>query len=190
MGRYYGEEDYPSITTVLGVLARYKGIPPEVLRRAAKLGKAVHQYSAAVDRGIVWFPDGGVPRAVKPYLDQWKMFVEAHVEKFLWIERPLISRTFQYGGTPDRLAVLRGQIFPCVIEIKRTQGIDRLVNLQVAAERQLANENYRKKVGRKGFVVQLLKDRYVIHEVKDLECAFQGFAYALWLFNYLNGRRD
>ena len=188
MGRYYGPGEYPSVTAVLGVLARYQGIDPDVLARKAEIiGKPVHKYTALIDQGISWFP-GGIPKTIEPYIEQHKRCVDERVERIIWIERPMVSDIFKYGGTLDRLWVLKGKRFPSVADLKLTAGIDNIVRMQLAALRQLAIENYKRKIDRDTYALQLFKDRYILHPIEDYEQGIQGFFYALWLFRYLNER--
>ena len=193
MGRYYGKEEYPSITTVISVLARFKGIDPEILARKAKLGSAVHKYTAAIDKGISWFPKG-IPSKAQPYIDQWNQFKEDRVERIIWIEQPLISETFKFGGTLDRLLTLKGERFPRIAQIKTSTVIDRFTAMQVAAETLLAYENYKNKIDQNGMAVQLSPTGYRIPPLfengQDVADAVQGFMYCLWLYHYLRERRD
>lgn len=187
MARYYGPKSYPSITTVLGVLARYQGIDPDVLtRKANTIGKPVHKYTAAIDQGITWFP-GGIPQRIDPYIEQHKRCVDERVERIIWVEKRLVSDIFKFGGTLDRLWVLKGKRFPSVTDLKTTVGIDNIVRMQLAAQRQLAEENYKRKIDHDTYALQLFKDRYILHPIEDYGRGIQGFHYALWLYHYLGG---
>lgn len=193
MGRYYGPSEYPSITTAFGVFARFEGIDPDVLARKAAIGREVHKFTAAIDAGISWFPKG-VPRKVDLYIDQWKKLKAENIERIIWIERPLVSEAFKYGGKLDLLAVLKGHRFPAIIQKKTSAALDKFLLMQVSAEMQLARENYKKKIEDQGYVAQLSPDGYkflpLYEKPQDYIDAFQGFQFSLWLFNYLNGRRD
>lgn len=189
MGRYYGPDQYSSITTVLGVFARFEGVPRDVLSRKAALGSAVHKITAALDKGITWFP-GGIHQRVALYVEGWKLFVADHIDHFIYIERPMISEVFKFGGTGDRLGVLKGKRFPIPIQLKTSVVIDRYINIQVAAETILFEENYRRKVDKRGIAVQLMPNDYKIHPLfetdKDFFDALTAWNYALWLYHYLN----
>lgn len=192
MARFYGPQQYPSITTTFEIYDRFKGINPDMLARKAKLGKEVHKYTALMDKGFTWFPQ--MPKKIIPYLDQWEICVEENIEEFIWIEKPKISEIWKYGGTPDRLGVIKGKRFPGVVQLKTSATIDRFILMQVAAEMALAKENYKKKILDQGYVVRLFPDHYKFDPLyetpKDYADAFQGFHYNLWLYHYLNGRRS
>lgn len=193
MGRYYGPHEYPSITTALNVLVRFEGIDRDVLARKAMIGTAVHKYTAAIDAGISWFSKG-IPPKIDPYIQQWKILKAEHIERIIWIEKPLISETFKYGGKMDLFGILRGHRFPAVIQKKTSAMLDRFLLMQVAAEMQLARENYKKKIEDQGYVAQLWPDGYkflpLYEKPEDYANAFQGFQFSLWLFHYLNGGRE
>ena len=189
MPRYYGPDEYPSITTTFDVFARFEGIDSDVLARKAALGQDVHKYTAMLDKGISWFPKG-IPKKAGPYIEQWNRLKAEHIERIIWIERPLVSEAFKYGGKPDRLAILKGGRFPGIIQLKTSAVLDRFLLMQVAAEIGLARENYKKKIDDQGYVAQLSPDGYkflpLYETPKDFAEAFQGFHYGLYLYRYLN----
>jgi len=188
MGRYYGPEEYPSVSTILDVLAKFQGIPRHILLRKARLGTAVHLYTAMIDKGFTWIP-GGIPRLVEPYVRGWQMYKADHIERIIWVEYALVSGIFKFGGKIDRLAILKGKRFPSVLDLKVTADVNRFVNLQMAPYRLLVDENYKKKIDLTTYAIQLFPDDYRIHPIEDYYDGLQGFFNALWLYHYLNGGR-
>jgi len=192
MPRYYGPSKYPSITTITGMLNRYEGISADVLERKAKvIGKPGHKHAALVNRGIRWFPS--ISKELKPYMDQYIDFFDTHIEEVIsykgepFVERPLVSEAHKFGGTPDFVAIWKRKRFPRVTEVKFTAMIDRIVRMQLAAQRQLVMENLKRKIDHTTMVIQIFPDRYNPEPIEDYEQGIQGFHYLLWLYNYLNG---
>ncbi|ADK81892.1 PD-(D/E)XK nuclease family protein [Sediminispirochaeta smaragdinae] len=79
-------------------------------------GEMVHQGTEAIDRGhltIAQFP----PSEIIPYLKAWQSFkADIGVSEFVIIELPIGSKVMEYGGIPDRVAVINGEYW--LLDIK------------------------------------------------------------------------
>lgn len=115
----------PGVTTVLGLVAK-----PALVPWAWDLGRQgidFHRYSqeaAAIGRlghALALQLVGGKQPNLKLYsqmqiekarnsLGSWKAWLKQHDIKPIWVEHPLISHKYEYGGTPDIYGHIDGQL--------------------------------------------------------------------------------
>ena len=161
--RYWLDGDaVPGVTRVLSSvrLIDYTGVRPEVLARAAAIGRAVHQ--------AAWYADDDdldrdtLDPVVRPYLDAWARFrLETGFEP-KEKERRVYSHAHHFAGTFDRLGVCRrgatGSEPPLVLlDLKTTSTLQPGVGPQLAAYAQAVRESGLGDVGQR-LAVHLRRD--------------------------------
>lgn len=115
----------PSVTTVLNLVAR-----PGLVPWAWDLGRQgvdLHRYqqeTSAIGRLAHSFAlesVGGMKPNLKLYsqfqiekaknsLGSWRAWLKNHELKPIMVEQPLVSKTYEYGGTPDYYGLIDGQL--------------------------------------------------------------------------------
>lgn len=120
-----------------------KGIPfGKTGKDAASAGTIAHAMVECDLSGKKWvkgeFPEDIVKMAWGAYASyiQWK---EQTKLSLVSLETPLISRLYRYGGTPDAIVEIGGKL--AIVDIKTSNAIYRDYLLQVAAYKQLWEEN-------------------------------------------------
>jgi hypothetical protein len=164
----------------------------DVSGKAADIGTAAH---AMVEASI----NGGDPEtcetllsllpsdqekarnAYRTYLDWAGMSKLEIVEQEMY----MVSEVHQYGGTPDAIGVVNGQL--CLVDWKTSNGVYGDYLLQLAAYRQLWEENHpdRPLVG--GFhLCRFSKDfgDFAHHYYKELDSAWEMFKHLRAAFDY------
>lgn len=103
----------------------------------ASRGSAVHAGTAIIDAGSEIELET-IDRAIIPYLEAYKRFLEECQFQSIHIEKSLYSPSLRVAGTPDRIGYLVG--LPTILDIKT--GVKAEWHpLQTAAYQYLANEN-------------------------------------------------
>jgi hypothetical protein len=170
---------YPRVTEVLSVVARFQGIPPEIIARAAAVGTEVHKYGLAYARGYYLEP----PENVAAYVARFREWVDFAVEEVFEVETEVRSTAFRYVGHVDLVARLRGDTMPAILDLKRVAVVDPIVGLQLAAYHQAVSERY--EVGRR-LAIWIPP---TLAECKAIEFGdandFPAFLNALSLFHHL-----
>ncbi|MCK9369909.1 hypothetical protein M0R04_08395 [Candidatus Dojkabacteria bacterium] len=72
-------------------------------------------------------------------LDSWHEWRKVHSLDTIYVEKPLISEVYRYGGTPDWYGLLDG--LPTILDFKTSNAIWDEYFYQLAAYRQLILEN-------------------------------------------------
>lgn len=119
----------PSVTQILAPLIDFSRIPPEVLARKAALGTAVHTACEKVNHGTLDYD--GLDDRVRPYVDQYLLFLEQGGFEVVLTERRVVSRKYRYAGTLDLWGYMNGRA--TLADIKTTADVYPVMGLQTAA---------------------------------------------------------
>ena len=125
----------PSVTQILtgSGLSDYSKVPEDILERAAKLGKAVHDTTHFHTKGTL--DTSSLDPVLNLYLEQWMRFLKMHVDLSAprCSEIPVYCKKSWYAGTADFWGIVNGE--PAVVEIKTTKKQMEAHKPQVAAYR-------------------------------------------------------
>lgn len=197
----YIEKDgikYYSVTTLIGIIRKpelemWRGkvgneMAKSILDASIDFGLSFHQYAQIINSGqgheidMSMIPDA-LQNKVKWYRDWWF----ENIEEVILSEENIFSKKFQYQGTPDLIAKLKGIKSLAVIDFKTGNNIYRDTDYQLSAYKEAVMED-------KGIKV---KDRIILHLPREGEknqaitldpnnhlADFNGFLYARSL--YLN----
>jgi hypothetical protein len=120
----------PAVSRVLQVLGdEYAMVDPEVLERAAELGRAVHWIIEQDVRGTL--DVDMVDFHLLPYLDLWRDFRRTSGFEPILTEARVYSRRYRYAGTLDLFGILNGKLV--LPDAKRTAGVPRKTGPQTSA---------------------------------------------------------
>lgn len=174
-GHTYFDENgkrYPSVTELLshfGMSFDYEKYGNEASRN---FGVAVHRLCELYDKGCL----GEYDKELQPYLDGYKMFLDAFEPRWELIEKPMIHSVWKYAGTPDRVGKVRGAM--SCIDIKTGSGAP-AHELQTSAYAELADHSEKIKVRRRYSLILLPNDfRLIQHKEKSDRSVFIGLAQA------------
>lgn len=155
-----GDKKYPRVNDVLDQIV------PVIYSNEEKkiLGRKVHYLLAQWDwdKEIKKSPD----IETLPYLTAWLKFKQDFRVRILDIEKSIVSKKYQVGGTPDRIAIWRK--WKTIVEIKIGYLYPRAY-IQTAGYDIIYNDNkpFKERVKRR-LIVQLKPDgSYWLTECKD-----------------------
>lgn len=149
----YGEEYFPSVTTVLDVWPKGFGFNQwlkdvgnnagQIVERAGKDGTIVHEAVEALLLGlpVKWANDKGAAMYTR---QQWEMigrayeFISNPEIKILATETQVYSERWKVAGTVDLVAMIDGQIW--LIDFKTSNALHTTHELQLAAYATFWNE--------------------------------------------------
>lgn len=134
---WLGEIRLPSVTQVLADLYEFDGIPPDVLRAAARRGQYVHQATELHDRDDLDWDSLHPP--YRPYVEAWLRFRDERQPEIVDAETPGYHRKLLYAGKRDRLLVLDGAL--TLADIKTTYKVSRVDALQTAGYQAIAEQD-------------------------------------------------
>lgn len=156
----------PSVTKVLKVLpSAYAMVDPDVLERAAGIGRAVHKIIEDDVRGQL--DEEAVDFDLLPYLDQWRTFLTTSGFQPVHTELRVHSPRYGYAGTLDLMGTLRGRW--ALIDAKRTAAVPRSAGPQTAGYEIAARECMPELEGTRidRFALHLTPDRWQLVPFKD-----------------------
>ncbi len=73
-------------------------------------------------------------------LASWRVWVEEMVKEFIAIEVPVWSEKYECAGTVDRIAILKGDHRPSIVDIKTSSSVHESAFVQMAGYKLLYNE--------------------------------------------------
>jgi hypothetical protein len=158
----------PAVSRVLQALGdEYAMVDPDVLERAAEIGRAVHWIIEHEIRGDL--DEEMVDFHLLPYLDQWREFRRTSGFEPLLTETQVYSRRYRYAGTLDLFGILNGKL--ALPDAKRTAAVPRKAGPQTAAYEMALRESMPELVARAAARIgwkQTLTDqvpifRYALH---------------------------
>ena len=89
--------EFPSVSTVLSIMADFSRVPRETLQFKRQVGKAVHK---AIELGDELDPDS-VDESIAGYLQSWRKFLETRPLVVIASERIVYSLKYRYAGRLD-----------------------------------------------------------------------------------------
>ena len=125
------------VTQVLEPWTDFSMIRPEVLEAACVRGTAVHGACEAYANGI-WAP--ALPSEYQGYFDSFKKWFDLYVIRVIFTEKALKSDTFQITGHPDLCAIIKGDIFPRIIDYKTPASKYKTWRAQIGAYCTMARD--------------------------------------------------
>jgi len=148
----------PSVTEVLSIagLVNFDGVPANLLASAAERGRAAHRITQLYDQGEdpKQAPNYG---ALEPYLAAYLKFRADVQFEPLFIEQLVVSQTYRFAGTFDRLGTARaGELW--LIDLKTSASISSWVGLQLAGYEIGLREELGQQDPIKRFALRLLLD--------------------------------
>ena len=164
----------------------------DVTTKAADIGTAAH---AMVEVSI----NGGDPMMAAAYLalkpdeqpkavnafDMYRQWASMSNLEILHQELPLVSERFRFAGTPDAIGRVNGQL--CLVDWKTSNGVYADYLLQLAAYRQLWEENNSEKPLVGGFhLCRFSKEHgdFAHHYYSELEKAWDMFRHLRAAYEY------
>lgn len=127
-----------SVTQVLSPYFNVKGkIPQGRIEDGVVRGNAVHKFSTSTALKE-WYPK---PMLYEGYCDSFLWWFENCVEEVLLVERRLEDGILGFFGHPDFILKLKGNKFPCVIDLKTPATKQRAWRMQIASYTHLAIKN-------------------------------------------------
>lgn len=201
----------PGVTTICGLLAKPALIPwayksgreherlemqgkpapkhlYDVVDKAAEIGTLAHACCEQLIKGgpAVEIPDDckeKVGKAVQAFQD-WRS--QAGVA-FAAVEVPLVSETYQYGGTLDFICEIQGRL--CLGDFKTSGGVYPEMLLQLAAYQQLWNENFpNRPLCEEAYILRMSKETadFAWHKYTDLTVELETFLRLRLVYEAMN----
>lgn len=158
--------------------------------QAADIGTVVHDWIEADLRGnplpTVDLPEGDIEKAQAAFDSymRWRQFASPEPH---FMEEPLVSEQWRFGGTPDCPAIIHGK--PALLDWKTSKGFYRDMVVQLGAYRELLRE-VKDFHAERAYVARFDKGgRFSFHELTaaDLDLGWEQFK--LFLQAYDNDKR-
>lgn len=180
--------DYPRVTEVLRAFTSYDQVPKDILDRAAARGTSVHALCAAIAKGD-WIPDAMIDEELRGYVNSFKQWAEAQVDKFVIIEKRYHDDFLKYSGQLD-FVVLGKDNELYLVDLKTSSRPQKTYPVQMAAYDYLLRQQQVKV--KTAMLVYLNKDGEFpeIHTLESMEEEFHVFHSALDCYHYFNKRKQ
>ena len=196
--RYYNINGnlYPSVTTALSIirkpfLERWRGElgneeADRVRDEAGDLGSEVHNCCQAIDEGHQYYCNSEM---VEKIVETYKQWTFAMVKTWVEVEKVVHCDHYQYAGRLDRVAVLKGDKKPTVIDLKTSPVASKDMGLQLAAYQHCLEDMGITPIRR--IIIRLDKKnpgkKATVHEFSDYQKDFRLFLYALEIYKHFEG---
>lgn len=161
----------PGVTSVLSAAFGdpWRLVPSESREYALKLGRAVHQWTQAVDVGMTERPQSA---QMQGYVAAWEKFKAERVVELVAVECQVFSARYLYAGTTDRVAVLRVQSVSgglrSIVDIKTGQAIHPFAAIQTAGYAMAWEErNHPQKIHHRATVLLKQDGTYQVEDHTD-----------------------
>lgn len=196
--RYYSINGnlYLSVTTALLIirkpfLERWRGElgneeADRVRDKAGDLGSQVHNCCQALDEGKPYI---ATSQDVEAMVTAYREWAETMVKAWVKIEEVVKCDHYQYAGRLDRVAILKGDRKPTVLDLKTSSMVSKDMGLQLAAYQHCLED-----AGitpHRRIVLHLDKKSPgkppKAHEFFDYQKDFRLFLYSLELYKYFEG---
>lgn len=181
--------EFPRVTEILKPFTNFDHIPVKVLDGAAARGTSVHAICAAIAKGE-WIPESMIDPELRGYVESFKLWSLANVDKFNVIEKRFAHSWLEYTGQVDFVVVnTLGQSY--LVDIKTGKTPQKTFPLQMAAYKELLAQHNITVIG--AVLVYLDKDgKYPkVQIINDLTEQFYVFECALTCWKYFNkGKQD
>lgn len=154
----------PSVTQCLDWLVDWSAVSPELLAYKSALGTAVHEMVHLACRDEL--DEGDLDPVLRPYLDQWRRFVEESGYTILQSELRVYHPS-GYAGTLDLVLgrVARTRLKRYVCDVKTAKAIPATVGPQTAAYGEAYKAGGGSYDGRK--VLRLWPDDYKLDDLNN-----------------------
>lgn len=197
MARHYEIDGklYPSVTTALSIIRKpaleiWRGNlgneeADRLMYEAADLGSEIHEYCHMINTGAGPLT---IQKELAPMLDAYRQWFRATIKEVIFAEQLVVSHKYQYAGTFDLLAILKGDKQPATIDLKTSKDVYPDMALQLAAYQQGLKEAGIKSNRR--LIVHLdkiTKGKIKTKEYRDHARDLNMFLYALELYRYFEG---
>ena len=169
---------YPNVTNILNPLTDLSSVHPDILARACEFGGHVHLACELYDHGNL--DVDSLDPGLVPYLNGWKMFLDACKPKFAQVEERVFSERYRYAGTLDRAGIMDGK--KSIIDIKSGLHYPATGPQTVAYTKALEEMTGFRAVRR--YTVQLSPDNFKLIQHADKN-DFNIFLSCLNIHNYL-----
>ena len=188
----------PSVTTVLGELAKpalipwawnlgVKGIDYRTFRDdLAEVGSLAHKIILCHLKGDTLDVGDFTPNQVSLAENCFLKYLEwerQHKIEPISIEEPMVSESYQYGGTPDFYGMVDGKL--TIMDFKTGKAIYPEYFYQIAAYHQLVNERYRPVLVDNFRILNIGRDEtenFVEEQRTNLDREFLIFVHALSIY--------
>ena len=151
---FLNEKPIIGLTEALDSLGFYQFldyVKKEVKDHAAARGTAAHRATHLYD--IRRLDESKLHPEIVPFLESWKKFIALNRVQIIDIEKPIYSKVWRFGCTPDRIVSVNGKLG--VLEIKASDYLSQTYRLQTFGQQVAAEEFYKRKFPQR-FVVRLL----------------------------------
>lgn len=111
----WGESMTLSVTQVLSSYTDFSNVRADVLEAAAARGTDVHRICAGIAIGA-WIPV--IPVYLKPRVQSFVRWMDAVVERVIFVEQEFRCDCFGYVGHPDQGVIIKGDAGITVVDIK------------------------------------------------------------------------
>lgn len=191
----------PGVTTVIGQIGWNKGQLMwwawnegkegrnfrDTSQKAADVGTIAHAMVEAELHGEPFDPSPFDPSLVPlalPSLEAFKKWADQVELKVVATEQQLVSEDYGFGGTPDAIGVVSGDLH--LLDFKTSKAVYADYLLQLAAYKRLWNENRPERLLADGaFLLRIGKDggfAYHFYTQQTLDRAWDAFVHALGLY--------
>ncbi len=177
----------PRVTEILKPYSGLEYVPKQILDRAAARGTSVHALCAGIARGN-WIPEAMIDENLVGYVNSFRKWSEAQVDKFITIEKRFTEPDMLYSGQLDFVVLgTDGKLY--LVDLKTTAKPSKTHPVQMAA--------YDRLLKRHGIVVEAALLVYLtndgefpdIHRIDDMTKEFSVFSSALECWNYFFKRK-
>ena len=190
------KEWLPRVTQVLKIIAKGEGFEKWLMNKgneaktlltdAGDIGTSLHNRLEEIGKGIPVKLEALKPLE-KTWIEQFLVWKEENIEKFLETERAVYNPVDRYAGTLDSLVVLKDKRI-ALLDYKTSKYIYDTHELQVVAYVRAYEELYKLKIDTV-FILKFSKEngKLEIKEVKDINSQYEVWLHALklwyWKFN-------
>lgn len=191
----------PGVTTIIGQLGWNKGQLMwwawnegkegrnfrDTSQKAADVGTVAHAMVEAEVHGVEFDPSGFDPALIplaQPALDAYRKWAEQVSLQILETEVQLVSEVYGFGGTPDAIGYVSGELH--LLDFKTSKAVYADYLLQLAAYKRLWAENRPGQPLSDGaFLLRIGKDggfAYHYYTQATIEKAWEAFQHSLALY--------
>lgn len=179
----------PRVTEILNYYTHYDKVPRDILKNAAARGTIVHGICAGIAKGE-WIPDSLIDAEYLSYVNSFRQWSEAQVDKYVIIEKRFADEKLNYTGQLDFVVKANdGELY--LVDLKTSATHQKTYPIQMGAYNNLLEINNIKVKG--AMIVYLKKngDFPDIEYLDDMIEEFHVFLSALDCWKYFNkGKKD
>lgn len=157
-------KNYPRVTEILKPFTGIDYIPKDVLAKAAERGTSVHALCAGIAKGA-WIPDGMIGENLLGYVNSFKKWKDAQVDKFIAIETRYNDDDLCFTGQIDFLILGKdGNLY--LVDLKTGEVHQKTYPIQMAAYEYLLEKH---KIKVKGAMLVYLDKEGEFPDIQYLE---------------------